>query len=124
MKIVSSDGHMDKDLLARRVLGPRATGPIAQPSDEDLDQVLDTLHPRERLVIEHRFCPSPMTLDALGVICPRYLPKGAVGLTGISKERVRQVEAKALVRLRHWTRRRVLWPTLAPKVRRVDAKAN
>jgi RNA polymerase primary sigma factor len=66
---------------------------------EHVDQVLATLAPRERRVLEMRF--------GLPDGCPRTLEE--VGeVFGITRERVRQIEAKALKKLRHPSRTREL----------------
>jgi len=66
---------------------------------EVIEQVLSTLQPREALVIKLRFglCDG----------CPTTLAQIGKKL-GISRERVRQIEAEALRKLRHPHRRRRL----------------
>ena len=62
---------------------------------EKLSVVLNTLNERERAVIEQRFGlrdGNPRTLDAVG----RQF--------NVTRERIRQIEAKALRKLRHPTR--------------------
>jgi RNA polymerase primary sigma factor len=57
-----------------------------------LRAVLDELSPRERTVIERRFGlidAQPHTLEQVG------------GELGLTRERIRQIEAKALAKLRH-----------------------
>ncbi len=66
---------------------------------EQMDEVLDTLTDREREVLELRFGikdGSPRTLEEVGSIF------------NVTRERVRQIEAKALRKLRHPTRSRKL----------------
>ena len=64
--------------------------------DGTVDQVLlETLSPRERQVIEYRFGINdsrPRTLEEVGQTF------------GVTRERIRQIEAKALRKLRHPTR--------------------
>jgi len=60
-----------------------------------ISDVLDTLSPRERQVIEYRF----------GINDSRARTLEEVGQTfGVTRERIRQIEAKALRKLRHPTR--------------------
>jgi len=66
---------------------------------EQMDKVLDTLTERERQVLELRFGikdGNPRTLEEVGTIF------------NVTRERVRQIEAKALRKLRHPTRSRKL----------------
>ena len=78
-------------------------GPIEEASSnlmkESVQTVLETLDVREKQVIEHRFGMKDgrsKTLEEVG----RYF--------GVTRERVRQIEAKALRKLRHPTRSRQL----------------
>lgn len=78
-------------------------GPIEEASTnlmkESVKDVLETLDVREKQVIEHRFGMKDgrsKTLEEVG----RYF--------GVTRERVRQIEAKALRKLRHPTRSRKL----------------
>ncbi len=78
-------------------------GPIEEASTnlmkESVKEVLGTLDVREKQVIEHRFGMRDgrsKTLEEVG----RYF--------GVTRERVRQIEAKALRKLRHPTRSRQL----------------
>ena len=78
-------------------------GPIEKASTnlmkESVMEVLETLDVREKQVIEHRFGMKDgrsKTLEEVG----RYF--------GVTRERVRQIEAKALRKLRHPTRSRQL----------------
>ena len=66
---------------------------------EDIEKALSSLTPRERQVIEMRFAltvSEPMTLEEIGSIF------------GVTRERIRQIEAKALRKLRHPARSRKL----------------
>ncbi len=66
---------------------------------EQLDSVLDTLAPREAGVISMRFGLTdgqPKTLDEIGKVY------------GVTRERIRQIEAKTMSKLRHPSRSQVL----------------
>jgi RNA polymerase primary sigma factor len=64
-----------------------------------INKILDTLSERERKVIKLRF--------GIGDGCPRTLEE--VGyITNVTRERVRQIEAKALKKLQHFSRREKL----------------
>ncbi|MDB2086777.1 sigma-70 family RNA polymerase sigma factor [Clostridium paraputrificum] len=66
---------------------------------ETIDNVLDTLSARERIIIEERFGLNdniPKTLEEIG------------SEQGVTRERIRQIEAKALKRLRHRSRSKKL----------------
>jgi len=75
-----------------------------------IDEVLDTLSERERLVIKERFGlnpgdTTPKTLEQTS----RSLRAGTpFGKDGVTRERIRQIEAQALNKLRHPTRRKKL----------------
>ena len=61
-----------------------------------LAEALAVLSPREReIVLARRLSDEPRTLEALGAEL------------GVSKERVRQIEATALGRMKGWIERRV-----------------
>ncbi|PHS05273.1 MAG: hypothetical protein COA89_12660 [Acidithiobacillus sp.] len=72
-----------------------------------LDQVLNTITESESLVIKGRFGlnpgdSTPKTLEQVS----RSLRDGTpFGKSGVTRERIRQIEAKALWKLRHPTRR-------------------
>ena len=66
---------------------------------ENMDEVLDTLTPKERKILELRFGFNnnrPKTLEEIG---QEY---------GVTRERIRQIEVKALKKLRHPSRSRYL----------------
>ena len=66
---------------------------------EELNAVLGTLHERERKVIELRFGlkgEHPRTLEEVG---QKF---------GVTRERIRQIEAKTLAKLRHPSRAQML----------------
>lgn len=72
---------------------------------ETIDRVLNTLPEREEITIRGRFGLSgvePQLLDEIGT----YL--------GVTRERVRQIESKALSRLKHASRAKDLAPFFAP----------
>ena len=93
---------MNKTLLLEAVFCEN-TGYI--PPDEKVVEALARLSDRERFVIERRFGDARMTLEVIAQIFPRQ-----DGGIGVIRERVRQVEAKALRKLRHPSRARLLWP--------------
>lgn len=66
---------------------------------EQVEEALSTLSPREQEVLRLRFGFNGNHPHTLAEIGDKY---------GISRERVRQIEAKALKRLQHPDRRRVL----------------
>ena len=65
---------------------------LSQAQLDAVDQLLDTLAPKEKTVIQLRF----------GIVDGRKHPLGGVAsIIGLSSERIRQIEAKAIRKLRH-----------------------
>ena len=84
---IESDGETPEDRVAKNLLR------------EDLESVLDTLSPRERDVLKLRYGLDDgrmKTLEEIGQIF------------NVTRERIRQIEAKALRKLRHPNRNSVL----------------
>lgn len=84
---IESDGETPEDQVAKNLLR------------EDLEHVLDTLSPRERDVLRLRYGLDDgrmKTLEEIGQIF------------NVTRERIRQIEAKALRKLRHPNRNSVL----------------
>ncbi len=97
---VGKDGDTE---LAEFIEDSTSDSPEEQASYELLkdhvDAVLDTLNERERKVLELRFGlmdHKPRTLEEVGKVF------------GVTRERIRQIEAKALKKLRHPSRSRKL----------------
>ena len=97
---------LNKTLLLLAVFGKPTE---YQPPDDKLKEVFSTLCKSEVFVLEKRYGNPPMTLSGVGKIYPRYL-----GGIGVQKERIRQIEAKVLRKLRHSSRARLLWPGGGP----------
>jgi len=70
--------------------------------------LLSTLTEREAQVLRMRF-----GLDNPQGTCQTLTEVGKV--FNVTRERIRQIEGKALRRLRHWTRSRLLKPYVVPK---------
>ena len=92
-------GDEEDSTLSDFIPETNTDGPIEEASSnlmkESVQEVLETLDAREKQVIEHRFGMKDgrsKTLEEVG----RYF--------GVTRERVRQIEAKALRKLRHPTR--------------------
>jgi len=97
---VGEDGDADLSDLVEDAVSPTPLSEVLASSlREQVLKVLTTLDPREKRVIEMRFGlgnDEPLTLEQVG----KELR--------ITKERVRQIEARALRKLRHSTRSRWL----------------
>jgi RNA polymerase primary sigma factor len=96
-------GEADESVLGDFVEDRDTQSPVEAASQSllqsEMEHVLDTLTPRERRVIQLRFGlidGQPRTLEEVG---HRF---------GVTRERVRQLEAKALRKLRHPSRSRSL----------------
>ena len=72
-----------------------------------IDEVLDTLSERERLVIKERFGlnPGDSGPKTLEQVARQVAPVSGSRKGTVSRERIRQIQAKALRKLRHPTRR-------------------
>ena len=92
---------MNKGYLLSAICGQYYTGPLL--TDEKLQEVLETLKLKERFVLERRFGEKSMTLRSLAAIYHRD-----DGVIGCTPERIRQIESKALRKLRHPSRSRIL----------------
>jgi RNA polymerase primary sigma factor len=66
---------------------------------DDIEMVLDTLHPKEADILRYRFGLGETPAMSLKEIGDHF---------NLTKERIRQIEKKALRRLQHPARRRVL----------------
>ena len=92
------DSHLGDFIEDRGALAP-ADAASHQLLKEQVDGVLNSLNPRERRVLQLRF----------GLDGGRSRTLEEVGREfGVTRERIRQIEAKALRRLRHPSRSRVL----------------
>jgi RNA polymerase primary sigma factor len=93
------DSNLGDFIEDTSVISPAHSATKAMLKDE-VNQVLSTLTKREALVIKLRF---GLTEDG----CPRTLEEVGAFFK-VTRERIRQIEAKALRKLRHPTRRRRL----------------
>jgi RNA polymerase primary sigma factor len=88
-----------KDFVPDETLAPPTDAATRELLKQQLDEVLSSLSPREQKVLELRFGlkdGKPRTLEVVG----REF--------GVTRERIRQIEAKALKKLRHPTRAKKL----------------
>lgn len=96
-------GDDEEDTFGDLIADPNSDNPITELIREDnkktIENVLATLSQREAQIIKLRFGLEDNKLHTLDEIGKRY---------GVSRERIRQVEAKAMTKLRHPIRRKML----------------
>jgi RNA polymerase primary sigma factor len=94
--VIGAEGHLGEFLADHTFLSPlEAT--IETQRDAAITQCLEALEPREAFIVRARFGlggGEGQTLEAIGQVLQ------------ISRERVRQIEAQALKKLRHLLRQR------------------
>lgn len=96
---IGDDEDSLADLIADTSLSDFTDKLFNEFTTDTIALVLNTLEPREKYVIENRFGlnnNNPMTLESIGE------------KLNLSKERVRQIEAKAMRKLRHPSRQALL----------------
>ena len=93
----------DESKLGDFIADPKASSPYTELVDtslkEEIDNVLSTLTPREEKIIRMRLGigeKTDFTLEEVGDVF------------GLTRERIRQIEAKALIKLQHPSRRKRL----------------
>ena len=87
------------DFIEDRTALPPADAASYQLLKEHIDDVLSTLNPRERRVLQLRFGLDDGRSRTLEEVGREF---------GVTRERIRQIEAKALRKLRHPSRSRKL----------------
>lgn len=96
-------GEDEEDTFGDIIADPHTDDPmkdlIREANRKTIDNVLSTLSQREAQIIRMRFGLDDNKLHTLDEIGKHY---------GISRERIRQVEAKAMTKLRHPSRRKML----------------
>ena len=96
-------GEDEEDTFGDIIADPHTDDPmkdlIREANRKTIDNVLYTLSQREAQIIRMRFGLEDNKLHTLDEIGKYY---------GISRERIRQVEAKAMTKLRHPSRRKML----------------
>jgi len=92
------DSHLGDFIEDKNIVSP-ATSAAFSMLKEQIEKVLNTLNKREEMVLRYRFGVGdgiPRTLDEVGAVFK------------VTRERVRQIEAKALKKLRHPSRSKKL----------------
>jgi RNA polymerase primary sigma factor len=96
-------GREDSSLLGDFIEDDKVLGPVEKADHqllkEQVRNVLGLLNPREREVLEMRFGLNDGQDHTLEEVGQHF---------GVTRERIRQIEAKALRKLRHPTRSRQL----------------
>ena len=92
------DSHLGDFLADERTMGPEEYTDYTMLKEE-LKEVLETLTKREEEVLELRFGLYDGTCHTLEEVCKKF---------GVTRERIRQIEAKALRKLRHPSRAKKL----------------
>jgi RNA polymerase sigma factor (sigma-70 family) len=103
LKTNSGERDIDADIVQHLLEQKSRTDYLPSPEDSLLaaetsaivEQVLGTLKPREKDILQERF-EKDLTLEEVG------------NHHGVSKERIRGIEAKALRKLRHESRSKIL----------------
>ena len=107
-RVVAREFESEQVLSLQEAAGAGLLPPIDPDSgrwelSRDLGAALQTLSPREEKVVRLRH----------GIGCPEHSLSKIAGEMGVSRERIHQIEAKALRKLRHPSRSRALVPHLA-----------
>jgi len=97
-------------LLLRSLLGKHLV--LIDGVEVLLRQALAMLNERDMQVLTWRF----------GLEGPRYTLEEVTAVTGTTRERVRQVEAQALRRMRYWLRNSGIWELLGPQLNKEEAQ--
>jgi len=92
------DSHLGDFVEDREAVSPSDAASLTMLHSE-VEDVLDTLTPRERRVLQLRFGLIDGHQRTLEEVCKRF---------GVTRERIRQIEAKALRKLRHPSRSKKL----------------
>ncbi len=92
------DSHLGDFIEDRRALAP-VDAAVHELLKDQVNEVLDTLNGRERRVLQLRFGLEDGRVRTLEQVGKEY---------GVTRERIRQIEAKAIRKLRHSSRSRKL----------------